>query len=499
MSNISPDFIRSIGSLYESIHAQQSEDLNEESEYYDEEISILVEDIISKISLSMVYEGYTAEGVISFLADSSDQNILEKYLTFDENFIVESTISEEYVQEQLEIIDYCIDEGLGSRLFGGALKLAGRIASKPARMKVAQKMMTSKDPAKTAAAVDRLSRMKLNKAGAPSDITKKIVDAAPDLATKTRIATIAPTMGRVIRGVQKVKDIAKGAKALLTSPTAKKVALGAAGLGAAGLAGGVGGYIGAKMAGSGKDDKSSSTPSTSPSRPSTPTPGPRGSGGGSGSGSGGSGGGSGSGSGGGTGGGSGSVGGGSRPQKPSETPSGKGKSDTKDTPMQQWAKANPKLAARVKPGQSGYDEIQKTNIPELDKPRPGQKQDQTPTQGSSTAQIDTSSVDKAIEDEKKRQLERAQRAAASAASGTQKESYDIILEYLINQGHADSIEEANYIMMEMDSQTMRLIIDEYENNIIAEQISDWVDGLLEEGYDLSQYSWDDLVEYYMSN
>ena len=34
------------------------------------------------------------------------------------------------------------------------------------------------------------------------------------------------------------------------------------------------------------------------------------------------------------------------------------------TPMQQWAKRFPKLAAKVKPGQAGYDEIQKMNSPQ---------------------------------------------------------------------------------------------------------------------------------------
>ena len=34
--------------------------------------------------------------------------------------------------------------------------------------------------------------------------------------------------------------------------------------------------------------------------------------------------------------------------------------------------------------------------------------------------------------------------------------------------------------------------------MIAEEISNWVDYLLGEGYDLSEYSWDDIVEYYMT-
>jgi len=37
MSKITQDFIGNIGSLYEQIHIQDQDFLNEESEYYDEE------------------------------------------------------------------------------------------------------------------------------------------------------------------------------------------------------------------------------------------------------------------------------------------------------------------------------------------------------------------------------------------------------------------------------------------------------------------------------
>lgn len=40
-----------------------------------------------------------------------------------------------------------------------------------------------------------------------------------------------------------------------------------------------------------------------------------------------------------------------------------------------------------------------------------------------------------------------------------KESYDVVLEYLLD-GHADTINEANYIMLEMDSQTIQYIVNQ---------------------------------------
>jgi hypothetical protein len=136
----------------------------------------------------------------------------------------------------------------------------------------------------------------------------------------------------------------------------------------------------------------------------------------------------------------------STPAKPSSTP------DTKLTDMQKWAKANPNLASRVKPGQSGYDEISAKR----DKPGPNEKQDQTPTQGNPDAKIDP----KAVSDALKAQQDRDKKKVESAS--TTKESYDaydILLDYLVGNGHVDTLEEAHYIMLEMDTETVGSIIE----------------------------------------
>jgi len=122
MSRISQDFIASVGYLYEEINIQQQDFLNEESDYYDEEATELVADILSTISSSMVCEGYSAEGIFSFLETSSDETIIEKYLNFDESFLTESVVGEDYIEEQLYLFDSTILEFLGA-LGKGALNL----------------------------------------------------------------------------------------------------------------------------------------------------------------------------------------------------------------------------------------------------------------------------------------------------------------------------------------------------------------------------------------
>ena len=40
-----------------------------------------------------------------------------------------------------------------------------------------------------------------------------------------------------------------------------------------------------------------------------------------------------------------------------------------------------------------------------------------------------------------------------------KESYDVVLEYLLSEGHAETLEEANYVMMQMTSEHLRDIVE----------------------------------------
>jgi hypothetical protein len=523
MSRISQHFINNIGYLYEEINIQNNDFLNEESQYYDVESAEIVEDIFSTISASMVCEGYSAEGIIGFLADSSEEDIIEKYLNFDESILTESVVSEDYILEQLEIFDDAINEGLGS-LIGkaaqGAFRLAGKVASKSARAKVAKKIMSSKNPERLTGsasrvsaggkkldptgAVERLARMKLNKAGMPSDMTKKVLDNSPNIGTKTSLAAFAPTMGKVVKGVQKVKDIAKGAKKAL--PT---VAKGAATLGLGALGGA--GYV--ALRGSKEDSKPTSSTKSAPSSSkddflkgsalaklggkegrikdgefrtmawspeskkryaaatkgsakSTPSSTAARSSGGSST---------------------------APASKPSSKPASETKPLTADEKMKQWAKANPKLAARVKPGESGYEAISQVR----EKPSSYEKQDQTPTQGPKT----TPEQEKELSRQAAQAAKEYQDKVKKEKSTTAKESYEpynIILEYLMGRGHADTVDEAHYIMLEMNESSVASIMEEYNDYLLAEEVSEWVDELLEEGYDLSDYTWDDIVEYYVN-
>jgi hypothetical protein len=439
MSRISQDFINNVGYLYEEINIQHQDFLSEDSQYYDAEAAELVEEILSTISTLMVCEGHTAEGILGFLADSSEETIIEKYLSFNANTLAESVVSEDYIAEQLSIFDSAINEGLGS-LIGKTLAGVGKLVAKRA-------------PAlKSAGPLTQKAATRLAMKGNPTLVTK----------AKVGLERLIGPKGR--KAVQAVKDVASKAKTALP-----KIAKGAGifGLGAAG------GYLGAKMGGAGSSAKPVESPKPAlsqkpPAAPKLPAP-------------------------------TGNGGGGASSSAKSKTTTQPKKSDdgpAGETPMQKWARLHPKLASKVKPGQSGYDEISKTV-----KPKGNEKKDQTPTTGPEPTEAQKSQAGAdvvAIQAKQKAEFEKKKKESEASTQKESYEPYDVILEYLMNGGHADTIEEAHYIMMEMDSSAVRMIMEEYEDHLLAEEVSEWVDGLLDEGYNLSEYSWDDIVEYYVT-
>ena len=60
--------------------------------------------------------------------------------------------------------------------------------------------------------------------------------------------------------------------------------------------------------------------------------------------------------------------------------------------------------------------------------------------------------------ERAKEMARARLAAKNES--VEKDAYSVVLEYLLGQKHADTIEEANYIMTELDTETIQSIISE---------------------------------------
>jgi hypothetical protein len=484
MSRISQDFINSVGYLYEEINIQQEDFLNEDSQYYDAEAAEIVEDILATISTSMVYEGYSAEGIIGFLADSSEETIIEKYLSFDESILTESVVSEDYIQEQLELFDVAIYEGLADKLLGGAIKLAGRIASKPARKKVANIIQNSKRPEVARRRIQNLAQKEARKGNVGGySPTKSPVDGGKPMTGKQSAELLSKA--KLSQATQKVKDVASKAKAVLPG-IAKGALIGGTGV--------LAGYMGAKLGGAGSGSKPTGSPQPATTTPAAPTASPKPPATPSGSG----------------GGGGGSTATPTKPKSDSVTSKYKelikqGKTkEAEELGLKTWAKAKPELAAKLNPDGTqrgtGQSQMEK-DAEELRKMGNRSKQRQGELMGGpeGPGKIDTKAVEDALKAEQERQQKKLEQQNKTPV--TAKESYqpyDVVLNYLLSEGHADTLDEANYIMMEMDETAIGTIMEQYEDYLLAEEIQEWVNGLVEEGYDLSQYTWDDMVEYYVT-
>ena len=61
------------------------------------------------------------------------------------------------------------------------------------------------------------------------------------------------------------------------------------------------------------------------------------------------------------------------------------------------------------------------------------------------------------------------------ASSFKEEAYDIVLDYVLSEGHADTVEEAHYVMTQMDADTIQTIVKEqgvFKSNVLNKKYPD---------------------------
>ena len=385
MSGFSHSLVDDISFLYSNISQKNTEVLNEDSQYYDEEVAEFVEDIFSKISLSMIYEGYSANAVISFLANSSEDDILNEYLSFNENVIKESVISDEYIQEQLEILN----EGIGS-----ALKLL----------------------AKGVAPALRLGKVALKRAMGPGarKSVKQAVTKVKDIATSVKNNAPKIAKGALLAGTGVLAGYT-GAK--LSGDSSAKVLVGPK-------------LVGPKLVGPKLVGPKTSTPGNSSTPGNTSTPGN------------------------------------SQKEPSAKQPSLKSPAIGKTPGGTEYERRTPTSAelsaAQEKRAAGGTEEeaikagvdAGKTSNPvKMDIPgfALGGKMPEF--------SVDKTGIKPPTEFTKTTTPEKKKTSTETTSEGY--DAYDMVLEYLLSQGHTDTIEEAHYVMMEMDEETIGSIIEQY--------------------------------------
>jgi hypothetical protein len=114
--------------------------------------------------------------------------------------------------------------------------------------------------------------------------------------------------------------------------------------------------------------------------------------------------------------------------------------------MATWAKANPQLAAKVTPAGTQRGTGQSTMAKQAAELRGMQKASQERQAAQSGPMYSSPDV-------------KSKMSSRTKAVLGLKDSYDIVLDYLLSQGHVDTLEEALYVMMEMDSKCIQSIVE----------------------------------------
>jgi len=440
---MSHSHVEDIAYLFSEISNRDNNLLNEESDYYDEEVSESVEDILSCICLSMVHEGYSANAIIGFLADSSEQQIIEKYLNFNENIFHESVVPEEYIEEQLEILNEVIGAALrvGKAFFKGVKYAKGAKGAKPL-----SRLGSGLKAAGTA--TERISKQGIRASAVVRPAISKAVGKVKDVASKAKEALPAVAKGALLAGTgvlagyggAKLSGGGSGGGAAKPEPS-----------GGAPKPKGGAGYV--DIPGKGQRYYSSSDKkyyknyndalAARNSRRGTTSAAPSGTGGGGGGAAPS-----------GTGGGGGSRSGGGfakpAPAKPAAEKSAQGfyVGTTKGgTKFERRTPTSAELAAARSAG--GGEAGVKAAVERGSKLMGGEE---------GPGKVDVKSVESDIAAEKERQKKRAETA-------TKKESYDfydVVLQYLFDTEQVESVSEAHYVMSEMSEEDINLIVENYQ-------------------------------------
>jgi hypothetical protein len=153
--------------------------------------------------------------------------------------------------------------------------------------------------------------------------------------------------------------------------------------------------------------------------------------------------------------------------------------------MKAWAAAHPDLAAKVKPGQSGYNAIQQQRtsaalkapaapasstlgktVAAASKPQTAFNPSVTPSAATAAAPSTSPAASGSVVPGTNKLAAMKQqpevKPQAIAASYEYEDAYDVVLEYLLDTGHAESVAEAQYIMTELDQESINEIAEAYK-------------------------------------
>ena len=139
------------------------------------------------------------------------------------------------------------------------------------------------------------------------------------------------------------------------------------------------------------------------------------------------------------------------PRPSGTTPAAKPAPKPAGSAMDQWAKANPKLAADAAERARTRGTSSTTN------PLMADMKSRLPAAAPKVAPSNT--LSNTVAAASKPAAFNPTPVASSKLKKEEYDAYDLVLEYLLSQGHADTLEEANYVMLELDAEMIGDIVE----------------------------------------
>lgn len=176
------------------------------------------------------------------------------------------------------------------------------------------------------------------------------------------------------------------------------------------------------------------------------------------------------------------------PAAPKVVPSKPQASEPKLSAMDQWAKANPKLAAaaaekaRIRGTQQTDNPLMKDMRSSLPMKSPSVQAPEVAKLGAGNQSLtqNPNAFKAAPEVKKTAAIAATKTPAPVAPAKTQiaagyeyEDAYDLVLDYLLENGHVDTVDEAHYVMLEMDSKMIKSIVEGGVGFTIPSRIDDF--------------------------
>jgi hypothetical protein len=130
----------------------------------------------------------------------------------------------------------------------------------------------------------------------------------------------------------------------------------------------------------------------------------------------------------------------------------------RDMGMDIWRKSNPKLAAAADE-RARTRGTSATNNPMMSDMKSGLPAPQKPAPTPTPTQTPTPKVTISTDKEMAKTSDALSKNPLPKKE-TKKEAYDVVLDYILSEGHADTLSEAHYVMLQMDADHIQNIIQE---------------------------------------